>query len=88
MHFRQALSAAIDREEMANDAWGGAGIPANSFISPALKFWHDDGIVKKVPGGDGNIDAAKKILKDAGYVLVDGKLHYPAGVKETLKPYE
>ncbi len=86
--FRQALSAAIDREEMANDAWGGAGVPANSHVSPALKFWHDDGIEKKVPGGDGNIDAAKKILKDAGYVLVDGKLHYPAGVKETLKPYE
>jgi peptide/nickel transport system substrate-binding protein len=86
--FRQALSAAIDREEMADDAWGGAAVPANSHVSPALKFWHDDGIEKKVPGGDGNIDAAKKILKDAGYVLVDGKLHYPAGVKETLEPYK
>jgi peptide/nickel transport system substrate-binding protein len=86
--FRQALSAAIDREEMANDAWGGAAVPANSHISPALVAWHDDGIEKKVPGGDGNIDGAKKILKDAGYVLVDGKLHYPAGVKESLKPYQ
>jgi peptide/nickel transport system substrate-binding protein len=86
--FRQALSAAIDREEMANDAWDGKAVPANSDVSPALKYWHDDGIEKKVPGGDGNIDGAKKILKDAGYVLVDGKLHYPAGVKETLKPYQ
>jgi peptide/nickel transport system substrate-binding protein len=84
--FRQALSAAIDREEMANDAWGGAGVPANSHVSPALKYWHDDGIEKKVPGGD--LEGAKKVLKDAGYVLVDGKLHYPAGVKETLKPYQ
>jgi peptide/nickel transport system substrate-binding protein len=84
--FRQALSAAIDREEMANDAWGGAGVPANSFVSPALKFWHDDGIEKKVPGGD--VEGAKKILKDAGYVLVDGKLHYPAGVKEVTQVYK
>ena len=84
--FRQALSAAIDREEMANDAWGGAGVPANSHVSPALKYWHDDGIEKKVPGGD--LEGAKKILKDAGYVLVDGKLHYPAGVKEVTPAYK
>ncbi len=85
VHFRQALSAAIDRDEIAQDAWGGAGVPANSFISPALKFWHDEGIAKKMPGG--NLDGAKKILQDAGYVLVDGRLHYPAGVKETTPTY-
>jgi peptide/nickel transport system substrate-binding protein len=86
--FRRALSAAIDREAIAADAWGGAALPANSMISPALKFWHAPDIEKQVPGGNGNIEAAKKILKDAGFVLVDGKLHYPAGVKETTQAYQ
>ena len=44
------------------------------------------GIVDKVPGG--TLAAAQQFLKEAGFVLVDGKLHYPAGVKETLEPYK
>ena len=62
-------------------------MPANSWVSPALPFWHDKGIEDRIPGG-GTIEGAKKILKDAGYVLVDGKLHYPAGVKETTAPFQ
>ncbi len=84
--FRRALSAAMDRETIAADAYGGAAVPANSWISPALAFWAVPDIQKKVPGG--SIEAAKKMLKDAGYVLVDGKLHYPAGVKETVTPFQ
>ena len=42
--FREALSAAIDRKLLAEDAWGGAAVPANSWISPALGVWHDKGI--------------------------------------------
>ena len=84
--FRRALSASIDRELLAEDAWGGAAVPANSWISPALAFWHDTGIEKRVPGG--NVAAAKQILKDAGYVLVNGRLHYPAGVKETTPAFQ
>jgi peptide/nickel transport system substrate-binding protein len=83
--FRQALSAVIDRGLLADDAWGGAAVPANSFISPALPIWHDKGIVDRVPGG--NLAAAQKILTAAGYAIVDGKLHYPKGVKETTDPY-
>ena len=84
--FRQALSASIDRELLAEDAWGGAAVPANSWVSPALAFWHDKGIEKRVPGG--SVEAAKKILKDAGYVLVNGRLHYPVGVKETTPAFQ
>jgi peptide/nickel transport system substrate-binding protein len=83
--MRQALSASIDRKLLAEDAWGGAAEPANSWISPALDFWHSKGIVDKVPGGD--VTGAQKILKDAGFVLVGGKLHYPAGVKETTEAF-
>ena len=84
--FRKALSASIDRELLAEDAWGGAAVPSNSWVSPALAFWHDQGIEKRVPGG--NVAAAKQILKDAGYVLVNGRLHYPAGVKETTPAFQ
>ncbi len=84
--FRQALSAAIDRKLLADDAWGGAAEPANSWISPALGFWYDKGIVQRVPGGD--LAGAQKILKDAGFVLVGGHLHYPKGIKETTKPFQ
>ena len=84
--FRRALSASMDREALASDAFGGAAVPANSWISPALPFWAAPGIDKQVPGG--SMEAAKKILKDAGYVLVNGRLHYPAGVKETTPAFQ
>jgi peptide/nickel transport system substrate-binding protein len=84
--FRQALSAAIDRKLLAEDAWGGAAVPANSWISPALSVWHDKGITERVPGG--NLEGAQAILAKAGYVLVNGKLHYPGGVKETTPAYQ
>ena len=83
--FRQAISAVIDRKLLAEDAWGGAAEPANSWISPALDVWHAKGIVDRVPGG--NVEAAQKILKDAGFVLVGNVLHYPKGVKETTEPF-
>ena len=80
--FRRALSAATNRQIMAAAAWNGYAIPANSIISPALKYWSKPGI------DDLKVDmsAAKKILADAGYVLVGNRLHYPEGVKETLAP--
>jgi peptide/nickel transport system substrate-binding protein len=78
--FRRALSYATNRQLMAAAAWNGFAVPANSIISPALKFWSKPGIDDlKV-----DMNAAKKMLEDAGYVLVGGKLHYPSGVKETL----
>jgi peptide/nickel transport system substrate-binding protein len=80
--FRRALSHATSRQLMAAAAWNGFAVPANSIISPALKFWSKPGIDDlKV-----DMNAAKKMLADAGYVLVGGKLHYPSGVKETLTP--
>jgi peptide/nickel transport system substrate-binding protein len=84
--FRRALSAAVNRELMAGAAWNGQAVPANSLVSPALKFWHDEGIESRVPGAD--LEGAKKLLQEAGYRLVGNRLHYPAGVKETLPAYQ
>jgi peptide/nickel transport system substrate-binding protein len=79
-NFRRALSAATNRQLMAQAAWNGYAVPANSFISPALKFWSKPGIDNL----KFDVAGAKKILGDAGYVLVGNALHYPAGVKETV----
>lgn len=83
--FRRALSAAIDREVMANGAWNGFAVPANSHVSPALPFWHREGIEGMVPSG--GIEAARRILAEAGYRVVNGRLHYPPGVRETAAPF-
>jgi peptide/nickel transport system substrate-binding protein len=85
--FRAALSAAIDRQTIADDAYGGEAVPSNSWVSPALKFWADPGITDRLPGG-GTLEGAKKLLQEAGYTLVGGKLHYPAGVKETTQAFQ
>jgi peptide/nickel transport system substrate-binding protein len=78
--FRRALSMATSRQLMAAAAFNGFAAPANSFISPALKYWSKPGI----DSTKFDIAGAKQALAEAGYVLVDGKLHYPAGEKETL----
>jgi peptide/nickel transport system substrate-binding protein len=79
--FRRALSAAVNRELMANAAWNGFAEPANSHVSPALPFWHREGIVEMLPTG---LDEARRILQEAGYRVVNGRLHYPAGTREQL----
>ena len=84
--FRRAISAAVDRDAIAADAWGGAAVPSNSWVSPALAFWAAPDIAHQVPGG--TLEAAKAMLKEAGYVLVDGKLHYPVGVHETTPVFQ
>ena len=77
--FRRALSAAINRELIRKAAYNGFAVTANSVVSPALSFWHKDGIAEELETG---IDVAKSILDDAGYVVEDGALHYPAGQVE------
>ncbi|PWS37429.1 twin-arginine translocation pathway signal protein [Falsiroseomonas bella] len=81
--FRRALSAAVNRELMAEAAWNGFAEPANSHVSPALPFWHREGIVGMLPSG---LDQAQRILQEAGYRVVNGRLHYPAGTREQTTP--
>jgi len=79
--FRNALSTAIDRKLIVGAAFKGYAVPANSVISPVLSYWHDPAVDGMVTG----LDAARKILEDAGYTIVDGKLHYPDGKSDTVK---
>lgn len=80
-NFRRALSFAINRAMIAGAAYNGYGLPANGHVSPALPFWFDPA-TQEIPSG---IEVAKKMLEDAGYTIVDGKLHYPAGQSEQFK---
>ena len=78
VNFRKALMLAINRNLMAQAAWNGYAVPANSHISAALPFWHKDDRFKP------DLEEAKKILVKAGYRLVGGRLHYQDGRRETL----
>ena len=78
--FRRALSIAISRPLMVAAAYNGFAVAAGSCVSTALPFWHADDSL--LAGGD--INAAKKILADAGYSWDGDALRYPAGKKETL----
>lgn len=78
--FRRALSFAIDRRLMVSAAWQDFAVPANSHVSPVLSFWHDPSVDDMQTG----LAVSKKILQDAGYRVVGGKLYYPAGKQEKL----
>jgi peptide/nickel transport system substrate-binding protein len=80
--FRNALSAAIDRNVIVQAAWNGFAVPSVSHVSPAIEFWHSKD-VKAPPTG---LAVARDLLTKAGYTVVGGRLRYPAGRTETLQP--
>jgi peptide/nickel transport system substrate-binding protein len=82
--FRRALSFAIDRKILVQSAWNDFAVTANSPVSPALKSWHDASVDDPKTG----VPLARDILEKAGYRVAGGRLHYPAGGRETLKPGE
>lgn len=80
--FRNALSAAIDKNQIVNAAWNGYAVPSHSHVSPAISFWHASDVRPAATG----LAAAREMLQKAGYTIVNGRLTYPAGKKETLQP--
>ncbi|MEM7723264.1 MAG: ABC transporter substrate-binding protein [Pseudomonadota bacterium] len=79
--FRRALSAAVDRRLIVGAAFRGFAVPSNSVVSPALDYWHNEATVEGMEAG---IELAQEMLAEAGYEVIDGRLHYPEGVTETL----
>ena len=71
--IRQAMQYIIPRELIRDVVLGGHAENGGSVIAPVNAFWHNPEV--KAPGQD--IDKAKKILADAGFTWVGGKLHYP-----------
>lgn len=61
---RQATAALIDRDAIAQKAYGGNVTPSYSIVPPGFAGQKD--AFKEVYGATPNVDAAKKILADAG----------------------
>lgn len=78
--FRRALSAAINRDLIQKAAYNGFAVKANSVVSPALSYWHNVAVDDLETG----MELAESILQEAGYEVVDGKLHYPEGGVENF----
>ena len=79
--FRRALSAAVNRNLIAQAAYQGFGVPANSPVSVALPFWNNEEVANPETG----LELAQQMLEEAGYTIQNGSLYYPEGVSETLQ---
>jgi len=81
--FRKALAYVVPRKKIRDVVEHGFTTIADSFVSKALEYWHNP----KLPQYEYNIEKAKEILANAGYEWdKKGRLYYPEGKKETLKP--
>lgn len=73
--FRQAISAAIDREAIVKLVYAGRGAALWGNVSPSNKFWVDE----TLPHPPRSLDKARELLKSAGFswrsdnVLLDPK---------------
>jgi peptide/nickel transport system substrate-binding protein len=63
VRFRQAVSAAIDRESMVRLVYGGRATPLWGPVSPGDKLWIDD----RIPRLPQSADRARQLLKSAGF---------------------
>ena len=63
LRFRQAVSAAIDRQGIVRLAYGGRGAPLWGNVSPGNKLWVD----AEVPHPPRSLDSARQLLRTAGF---------------------
>lgn len=71
VQFRQAVSAAIDREGIVRLVYGGRAAPLWGHVTPGNKLWLDD----KIPHPARSLDRARQLLQSAGFTWkTDGAL--------------
>jgi len=63
LHFRQAVSSAIDREGIVKLVYAGRGAALWGNVSPSNKFWVDQSLAHPAR----SIDHARELLKSAGF---------------------
>lgn len=63
IHFRQAVSSAIDREGIVKLVYAGRGAALWGNVSPSNKFWVD----QSLPHPARSLDHARELLKSAGF---------------------
>jgi peptide/nickel transport system substrate-binding protein len=73
--LRQAVAHVMPKESIVQNIFKGFGVPADSYVSAAIEFWHNP----ELPQYEFSIDAARQLLTDAGFTWDDaGMLLYPA----------
>jgi peptide/nickel transport system substrate-binding protein len=71
VQFRQAVSAAIDREGIVRLVYSGRAAPLWGHVTPGNKLWVDD----KIPHPARSLDRARQLLQSAGFTWkTDGAL--------------
>lgn len=63
LKFRQAISAAIDRDSIVRLVYGSRGTPLWSNVGPGNKLWVD----QSIPHPQRSLDTARLLLKSAGF---------------------
>jgi len=75
LKFRQAVSAAVDRDAIVRLVYAGRGAPLWGNVSPSNKFWVD----QSLPHPARSLDRAKELLKAAGFSWRGNDLVDPQG---------
>lgn len=82
--FRQAVSAAIDREAIVRLVYQGRGAPLWGLVTPGNRRWGDE----KLPHPARSVDQARALLKEAGFSLSTASDGEPTLLDPTGKPVE
>jgi peptide/nickel transport system substrate-binding protein len=76
VRFRQAVSAAIDRDSLVRLVYGGRAAPLWTQVTPGNKLWIDP----QIPHPTRSLDRSRELLKSAGFSWKsDGSLIDPHG---------
>ena len=75
LRFRQAVSAAIDRDGIVRLVYGGRATAIWDQVTPGNKLWVDD----KIAHPKRSVERARELLQSAGYSWKNGALVDPRG---------
>lgn len=81
VEFRQAVSLAIDRDQITQTGMFGYAQPADcTGLSGAFEDWKDSAVLESCAGTDRDVEAANALLDEAGYTAgSDGTRTLPDG---------
>ncbi len=82
--FRQAVSAAIDREAIVRLVYQGRGAPLWGLVTPGNRHWKDE----KLPHAPRSLERARMLLKEAGFSWTTASNAESTLVDSSGKPVE